>query len=330
MWISAQFRPEHRQTIDWLNANTVEGLAFFGVEVELLQIEESPYAPHFKLVAQPNDWQKAVRAKAESQPSEKGLVYQRFWTDLLAHYKKAFPTQRTANKAPPQNWLTIAGAGRSGFAYNLSFTGDAQMRVELTIYPGDSVANKAAFDQLMTQKEGIEDEMGEELSWERHDNIKSSWVATYRAGQVADAEPVRTQHIEWGRGDGQQISTGVRPETPHAAVCLRRSVCPDIGRGVLIGRPSSRAWRCRLDSPRQLKAHQAEERLRLGPAWSDSGQRSPRRPGTSRAGGTSTWTPRESRGVARTRPVTRRRLCSWRQASIRRSSRNSSDAPQSP
>lgn len=194
VWISPQFRPEHRQAIDWLNANTVEGLAFFGVEVELLQIDDSPYAPHFKLVAQPNDWQKAVKAP----PSQKGLVYQQFYTDLLARYKKAFPTHRSAKKAQPQHWLTIASGGRTGFAYNVSFTGDARMRVELYIDVGDAIANKAAFDQLLAQKEAIEGEIGEKLSWERLDNARASRIAAYRDGQVTDPEPIRTQHLEWG------------------------------------------------------------------------------------------------------------------------------------
>lgn len=167
VWISPQFRPEHRQAIDWLNANTAEGLALFGVEVELLQIEDSPYAPHFKLVAQPNDWQKAVKAKVEAQPTEKGLIYQQFYADLLVRYKQEFPMQRTANKASPQHWLTIAGAGRSGFAYSVSFSRNSRMRVELGIEVGDSLTNKVAFDQLFTQKDDIEMEIGEKLTWER-------------------------------------------------------------------------------------------------------------------------------------------------------------------
>ena len=47
VWIAPQYRAEHRQAIGWLNANTGEDLVFFGVEVELLQIGDSPYAPHF-------------------------------------------------------------------------------------------------------------------------------------------------------------------------------------------------------------------------------------------------------------------------------------------
>jgi hypothetical protein len=198
VWIAPQFRPEHRQAIDWLNAGTAEGLAFFAVEIELLQINDSPYAPHFKLVAQPNDWQKVVKSKTSAQPSQQGVVYQQFWADLLAGYKRAFPSQRSANAASPQGWITVASAGRSGFAHNVCFARNSRMRVELYIDTGDGVVNKSAFDQLMAERGAIENAIGETLSWERLDHARASRIAVYRPGQVTDSEPNRTRHIEWG------------------------------------------------------------------------------------------------------------------------------------
>src|SRR5215208_5413548 len=59
VWVTTEFRDEHRRALDWLNEVTREGISFFGLELELLQIVDaggsaSPPAPHFKLVAQPN------------------------------------------------------------------------------------------------------------------------------------------------------------------------------------------------------------------------------------------------------------------------------------
>jgi len=45
IWISAQFRDEHRAALDWLNEHTDEDLAFFGLEIELWQIGQSAVAP---------------------------------------------------------------------------------------------------------------------------------------------------------------------------------------------------------------------------------------------------------------------------------------------
>ncbi len=197
IWISPQYRPEHRQAIDWLNVNTGEELVFFGVEVELLQIGDSPFAPHFKVVALPNDWQKAVKSRAQPQLNERGLAYQQFFTDLIQIYKQRFPSQRTANKAGVHSWLTFASAGRSGFSFAVAFGKDALLRVELYIDVGDGVSNKEAFDALFAQRDAIESEIGESLTWQRLDSARASRIAVQRKAQVSDGEPVRTQHLNW-------------------------------------------------------------------------------------------------------------------------------------
>jgi hypothetical protein len=44
VWIAAHFTEEHRATLDWLNEITDERFQFFGVEVELWRIGNSPIA----------------------------------------------------------------------------------------------------------------------------------------------------------------------------------------------------------------------------------------------------------------------------------------------
>ena len=54
IWVSPEIRPEHRDALDWLNRATQGTVDFFGVELELLQIEGSPLkAPNFKVVVAP-------------------------------------------------------------------------------------------------------------------------------------------------------------------------------------------------------------------------------------------------------------------------------------
>ncbi|MDE0682670.1 MAG: hypothetical protein OXI63_07140 [Candidatus Poribacteria bacterium] len=50
VWIVAEFRDEHRETLDWLNKSTHAALQFFGVELAVFQITDSPYAPEFTVV----------------------------------------------------------------------------------------------------------------------------------------------------------------------------------------------------------------------------------------------------------------------------------------
>ena len=53
VWVTREFRDEHRQALDWLNQRTGDDTLFFGVEVELWKIGDSLPAPHFKLAASP-------------------------------------------------------------------------------------------------------------------------------------------------------------------------------------------------------------------------------------------------------------------------------------
>ena len=42
VWITTGFRPEHRAALDWLNEHTDPDTRFFGVEIEVVQIGDSP------------------------------------------------------------------------------------------------------------------------------------------------------------------------------------------------------------------------------------------------------------------------------------------------
>ena len=55
IWIAEKFRPEHRDVLNWLNRNMSAALQFFGVEIEVFQIADSPYAPEFTVVTDMNN-----------------------------------------------------------------------------------------------------------------------------------------------------------------------------------------------------------------------------------------------------------------------------------
>ena len=55
IWIAEKFRPEHREVLNWLNRNTPTALRFFGVEIAVIQIGDSPYAPEFTVVTDINN-----------------------------------------------------------------------------------------------------------------------------------------------------------------------------------------------------------------------------------------------------------------------------------
>ena len=83
VWLTQDFRDEHRQALDWLNQRTDEDTAFYGVVVEAWRIDGSRPAPHFRVVAAPNDWQKRMVSVAKTGRagglSEKQQRYHEFF-----------------------------------------------------------------------------------------------------------------------------------------------------------------------------------------------------------------------------------------------------------
>lgn len=61
IWIAETLNEEHVAALEWLNESTVQGVGFFGVQLELMKIGDSLPAPHFNVVVQPNEWTKRVR-----------------------------------------------------------------------------------------------------------------------------------------------------------------------------------------------------------------------------------------------------------------------------
>ena len=95
IWLAKQFTEEHRAALDWLNENTAEDLSFFGLEIELWCIGDSPPAPKFNVVSKPNDWTREVKTRSASvtAPSDTKKTQYQFWTAF-----KAWPRQiRTFN-----------------------------------------------------------------------------------------------------------------------------------------------------------------------------------------------------------------------------------------
>ena len=70
VWIAQRFTDEHRAALDWLNEHTDEKINAFGLEIELWQIGDSPFAPKFNVVSQPNDWARTVQQAASGGKTE--------------------------------------------------------------------------------------------------------------------------------------------------------------------------------------------------------------------------------------------------------------------
>lgn len=108
VWVAESFAEEHRAALDWLNDVTGEGLEFFGLEIELWQIEGSPPAPMFNLVAEPNEWTKEVKQQAsDGTLSDTQKLQKRYWRGLRELLLERNGRVRPG-KAQAQSWVTYA------------------------------------------------------------------------------------------------------------------------------------------------------------------------------------------------------------------------------
>ncbi len=169
VWIAQRFTDEHRPALDWLNEKTDTGINFFGLEIELWRIGDSPVAPKFNIVCQPNEWSRTVHDVAQSSVamSEHKQMQLRFWLAFRDYMEANSNVQ--CQKARPQHWM-VHSIGRTGFSLSSvvstwdteTNTKEPEIRVELVINGSNA---KAGFTALESKREEIEKACGPPLAW---------------------------------------------------------------------------------------------------------------------------------------------------------------------
>ena len=179
VWMTREFREEHRQALDWLNERTGENTEFFGVVVELWKIEDSKPAPHFNMVVTPNGWRKQVAATSGTGPrtgpgtvSTTNQRYQSFFQELIDTLREEHQFTN-ARKGQPQNWYSFTTGVRSGLQYGANFARNEIARTEVYIDMVDRDQNIRLFEMLEEQRGEIEEEFGQPLSWQRLENSRA-------------------------------------------------------------------------------------------------------------------------------------------------------------
>jgi len=195
IWVADSFRPEHVAALRFLNENTTDDLSFFGVQVELWRIGNSPLAPKFEVVVKPDDWAKTGReqARAAASASPTKQLQLKFWTALIARLAEKAPEIRP-QKPRPQHWLNNS-IGRSGFGLNITAnTRDARLGVELWM-PGEEA--KARFARLIEQRQTIEQQLGFELDWQELPDAKACRIATWLPDASIEDEGRWDEYLAW-------------------------------------------------------------------------------------------------------------------------------------
>lgn len=175
IWIAERFTEEHRAAIDWLNRITDTEFNFFGVEIELIKIGDSPAAPIFKVIAKPNGWSKEVRSSQASNEghSEGKLFNYDYWTSFVEYMNNNPSKLFRTRSASYHHWMSIA-IGKSSTQVDLLLN-KREMTATVQLYMSDD-AEKQLFDALYKHKEEAEEKIGENLMWRRLDGKKASSI----------------------------------------------------------------------------------------------------------------------------------------------------------
>lgn len=180
VWIAARFTEEHRSTLDWLNKITDDSFRFFGLEVELWRIGQSPAAPKFNMVSKPNAWShsiaQAARTFEDGELSQTRILQRNYWAGLNSALKAAGGPVSGERKPQPQSWMAYR-VGRAGFNLAGVMTRPKnQIRAELYI-AGDLA--KAYFRLLHNQKDAVEKDVGHPLEWEELPSRRDCRISSY-------------------------------------------------------------------------------------------------------------------------------------------------------
>ncbi len=184
IWIAQRFMDEHRAALDWLNHVTDSRANFFGLEIELWRIGDSPAAPKFNIVVKPKE--KLPAPDLTDAPR----LYLEYWTALREHLQAQGSPIRIGTPLA-QMWMNFA-VGRGGFCLTVVISKQKKfIDVRLDLYDPERLAQFAA---LAAQRIEIEQELGP-LDWrQREEKTQSQIGRTFDDTDPADVTDWPRQH----------------------------------------------------------------------------------------------------------------------------------------
>ncbi len=197
VWITQRFTEEHRAALDWLNEKTEEGINFFGLEVELWRIGDSPIAPKFNIVSKPNEWSRTVRETAKGELKGDRAIQFNFWAAYKDFVKAN--SQILCAKPYPQNWMRHP-IGRTGaWLASIASTWNSltnsylmpELRVEFIL---DGRNSKQEFTVLETRKLEIQDAIDVPLTWHNPADARQCRIYTRTDADIRNQSLWPEQH----------------------------------------------------------------------------------------------------------------------------------------
>ncbi len=216
VWIAKQFTEEHRAAVDWLNHISGDELQFFGIEIQLWRIGNSPVAPRFNIVAKPNDWVREVRkATGGNRKLSEGQKLQlELWTKLKDYLESNSDIR--SNPPGPRYWLIhpypqVSGLHFASLAtYRTKESDSSGPEVSVELYMQGQSAEKR-FKRLQEHHDEIEQAFGEPLIWhEAESGKKARKIFTCRTWDFRDKD-TWPDLFKWYEKNLQALKAALEP-----------------------------------------------------------------------------------------------------------------------
>ncbi len=203
VWIAKRFTDEHRAALDWLNERTDEKVNLFGLEVELWRIGDSPVAPKFNIICQPNNWSRTIQQAATGTGiiSEHKQTQLKFWNSFKEYVESNSKFLRCP-KPQPQHYMghgincpgTFLSSVVSHWNAETGLRGP-EIRAEVCL---TGMKAKNIFVELEKQKESIQKALGFTMTWRNPEDKMMCRIYTKKETDFTD-ESLWPEQFEWLR-----------------------------------------------------------------------------------------------------------------------------------
>lgn len=159
--------------------------------MELWKIGDSPIAPKFQRISQPNDWARILKdSTKQTGLSDTKVLQLEFW-DKFKEYVKNQKTKLKLRNTRAQHWYDISIGTREAHVSLTLNTRDNLLGCEIYI------ANaKQTYNLFYQNKTKIEEELNEKLEWLELPDKKASRIKVTRKGNI-DNKNEWQDYFEW-------------------------------------------------------------------------------------------------------------------------------------
>lgn len=202
VWVAKQVTDEYRKVIDWLNDET--SVNFWALEIELWRIGDSPVAPKFNVVCEPNELTKASEVETAELSNTK-LLQLEFWKGF-SDYLETSGSSFNPRTARAQHWYDLPiGTTRAHIYLNALVAGAGGLECGLYVKTSQSAL---IFQKLSEDRESIEAQLGldGEVVWNPNPDRLACRIGVSRPANLADRD-AWPDYYEWLKNAAERFKT---------------------------------------------------------------------------------------------------------------------------